>query len=144
MQVTYDGKFIDTESKILVTMGQGGRNNEKLFGGFCFVCWQYLDLNLGPCTCEAGTLLARWHSNEPRPQLFFALVIFRIGSHVYVQASLDPDSSIYTYFPHRWMTSVCHHAQICSGWPQTAILPISTSRVPRIIVCTTVSSKSHC
>jgi hypothetical protein len=44
----------------------------------------------------------------------FALVIFQIGSHIYIfltQASLDLDSPIYT-FHIAGMTGMCYHTQL--------------------------------
>jgi hypothetical protein len=57
-------------------------------------------LNLGSCTCWAGAL--------------FALDVFQIVSHIYVQAGLNCDSSIYASHM-AGMTGVHHHTLLLLG-----------------------------
>jgi hypothetical protein len=106
------------------------RQGEGLFFWF-LVIW---GVNPGPCTCRDSTTWAT-------PPSLFALVIFVIESHVYVQ--IEPGLWSSLRFPLSWddrCALPCSAfywlrwvlATFCLGWPGIVIFPISTSGVARI------------
>jgi hypothetical protein len=52
-----------------------------------------------------------YHLSHPSQPIFFSLVIFQVGSHIFAGVILDCDPP--TYASHiAWILGVCHHTQI--------------------------------
>jgi hypothetical protein len=64
----------------LMVISKTVKNHPKIQYLFIFIFWQYWGLNFWPPSCQAGALPLEAH-----PQLFFALVIFQVGSCIFTQ-----------------------------------------------------------